>query len=42
VTDPRQNHSWPPAWRVVPDRDEPGGPHLLVPEKVRARKPQDS
>ncbi|HEX8865792.1 MAG TPA: pentapeptide repeat-containing protein [Lentzea sp.] len=40
VTDPRQNHSWPAGWRPEPDRDEPGGPHLLVPKKVR--KPQDS
>jgi uncharacterized protein YjbI with pentapeptide repeats len=42
VTDPHQNHSWPPAWRAEPNRDEPGGPHLLVPEKVRKHKPQDS
>jgi uncharacterized protein YjbI with pentapeptide repeats len=35
VTEPQRHHSWPPAWRPKPNRDDPAGPHLLLPRKLR-------
>lgn len=30
VTDPDRPHWWPPPWKAKANRDDPGGPHLLV------------
>lgn len=35
VIDSQRDHSWPPAWRAKPNRDDPDGPHLLFPQKMR-------